>query len=340
MFLSSTYIGSTILLLSRPTLTLHLPPVPAFVASMPLPVLLPTNKTSPVPASPVPDFSALPLNSSLDVGYPHPICDGNLLGFDMNRYSCLQAWSSIPTAGRMLAFGDRLSGTFNVQLPRRFSGPDGTCVIDIFHKDGVVSDVASYYQLSHAAESLYGACVARGGQRTQGGWVRDLAAHHQEQDRIRSSLAKTAATKGTSKNLVVVLSLYEPAVACFGPQFAMRHVGQTLQNLLSVLPVSTAMQLFGPEGEPGVQVVVPATYHESSPDPSPGGRGFGVRLRVDVAHRNSVKARWFDVWAGAVAVAAMCSLRGYAGISGLPSGLGVTLEAVMGIGMGNETAGE
>ena len=127
MFLSSTYIGSTILLLSRPTLTLHLPPVPAFVASMPLPVLLPTNKTSPVPASPVPDFSALPLNSSLDVGYPHPICDGNLLGFDMNRYSCLQAWSSIPTAGRMLAFGDRLSGTFNVQLPRRFSGRE--CVI-------------------------------------------------------------------------------------------------------------------------------------------------------------------------------------------------------------------
>lgn len=122
MFLSSTNIGSTILLLGCSTLALHLPPVPIVVSSMPLPVLLPTNKTSPVPASSVPDFSALPSNSSLDVDHPVPVCDGNLLGFDMNRYSCLQAWNTIPTGGQLLTFGDRLDGTFNVQLPRRFSG--------------------------------------------------------------------------------------------------------------------------------------------------------------------------------------------------------------------------
>ena len=152
----------------------------------------------------------------------------------------------------------------------------------------------------------------------------------------------------------------------------MPNVGPILQNLLSILPASTEMQLFGPAGEPGVQVVVPTAYHEfpdpcmyvclyqklhfySSgarsihtletlfPDATPtarGRRGYGVRLGVDVAHRNRVSARWFDVWAGAVAVAAMCTLRGYAGISGLPSELSVTLEAVMGNGMGNGTAGE
>ena len=43
-----------------------------------------------------------------------------------------------------------------------------------------MSDRASYYQISHAAENLYGACVARGGQRTQGGWVRNLGKLHLE----------------------------------------------------------------------------------------------------------------------------------------------------------------
>ena len=51
---------------------------------------------------------------------------------------------------------------------------DGTCVFDVFHKDGVSSDTTSYDQISRAAEKLYGSCVARGDQRTQGGWIRDL----------------------------------------------------------------------------------------------------------------------------------------------------------------------
>lgn len=64
-----------------------------------------------------------------------------------------------------------------------------------------------------------------------------------------------------------------------------------------------------------------------------------LRLRVDVEHRTAVIGRWFDVWAGAVAVTAMCMVRGYAGISGLASGLGVTLQPVLGLGVGNLTAG-
>lgn len=132
MFLSSIYLCSIfLLLLICSTLALHLPPVPNVVSSMPLPILLPTNKTSPVPASPVPDFSIMPSNSSLDANHLAPVCDGNLLGFDMNRYSCLQAWNTIPTGGQLLSFGDRLNGTFNVQLPRRFSGRE--CVISCLY---------------------------------------------------------------------------------------------------------------------------------------------------------------------------------------------------------------
>ena len=55
-----------------------------------------------------------------------------------------------------------------------------------------------------------------------------------------------------------------------------------------------------------------------------------MRLTVNVDQRHSVTARWFDVWAGAVAVAALCATRGYAGISGLASGLEVSLDAIPG----------
>ena len=60
----------------------------------------------------------------------------------------------------------------------RYTKADGTCVIDIFHKDGVVVDTATYQMISRAAEKLYGTCVAIGDQRTQGGYIRDLGEHH------------------------------------------------------------------------------------------------------------------------------------------------------------------
>lgn len=51
---------------------------------------------------------------------------------------------------------------------------DATCVIDIFHKDGVVSDTTSYRQISQAADRLNSNCVNGAGQRTQGGYISDL----------------------------------------------------------------------------------------------------------------------------------------------------------------------
>ena len=58
-----------------------------------------------------------------------------------------------------------------------------------------------------------------------------------------------------------------------------------------------------------------------------------MRLTVDVEHRHAVHEGWFDVWAGAVAVGAICVARGYAGVSGLRGGLSVTLEIVGGEGL-------
>ena len=51
---------------------------------------------------------------------------------------------------------------------------DGTCVVDIFPRAGVVSDTTSFLQISRAAEKVYGNCIAVGGRRTQGGWINNL----------------------------------------------------------------------------------------------------------------------------------------------------------------------
>ena len=49
-------------------------------------------------------------------------------------------------------------------------------------------------------------------------------------------------------------------------------------------------------------------------------------MTVDVENRNRVIARWLDVWAAAVAVTTLCTAKGYAGTSGVPSGLSVTVD--------------
>lgn len=64
---------------------------------------------------------------------------------------------------------------------------------------------------------------------------------------------------GLNKNLIVVVSLYKPAVACLGSvrQTREHSVGQ---ELLDMLPVGLDNLVFGPSGMPGVQQVVPDVF--------------------------------------------------------------------------------
>ena len=86
----------------------------------------PRNGTIPGPALLALDVPAS-VEGSLPLGpeLPNPTCNGDLLGFDMNSYSCLQAWNSIPPGSRDTTFGG--GGDFDVRLPRRFSGRE--CVV-------------------------------------------------------------------------------------------------------------------------------------------------------------------------------------------------------------------
>ena len=88
----------------------------------------------------------------------------------------------------------------------------------------------------------------------------------------------------------MVLSLYEPAVACFDQHFALREPEQLLQKLLSMIPVGTERQMFGPEGEPGVQVVLPIIY-SVPPTPCESNfplTSFAVSLPLQLVHVTDV----------------------------------------------------
>lgn len=69
------------------------------------------------------------------------------------------------------------------------------------------------------------------------------------------------------------------------------------------------MQIFGPTGKPGVEVGLPQAWLiESSSTMGPCAVVVNTRGPLDAAS-------WFEMWAGAVAVVAMCVRGGLAGIS-------------------------
>ena len=82
----------------------------------------PTNKTLPGPASLSLDVPAVEGKYPLGPDLADPTCKGSLFGFDLNRYSCLQAWSTIPLLEDDVRFGERFGDDLNVKLPRRFAG--------------------------------------------------------------------------------------------------------------------------------------------------------------------------------------------------------------------------
>lgn len=119
MLLSRLHICLICLLRVPPSLALTLQPN-ADVPSL-TPSAAQTNKTFSGPASLILDIPAVARRYPLGPGLPDPTCNGNLLGFDMNRYSCLQAWNIIPVSGHEVTFGERFSDDSEVELPRRYS---------------------------------------------------------------------------------------------------------------------------------------------------------------------------------------------------------------------------
>ena len=118
--LSLSYVGYIALCPVSFALALTLPPIQGISSFTQL--ASPTNKTVPGPASLALDLPDGAPNSLIGSDLADPVCNGGLLGFDLNRYSCLEAWNTIPLDRVPVTFGERMHGIFDVGLPRRFSG--------------------------------------------------------------------------------------------------------------------------------------------------------------------------------------------------------------------------
>lgn len=119
MLLSRLHICLICLLRAPPSLALSLQPI-ADISSL-TPSAARINKTFSGPASLLLDVPGVAGRYPLGPGLPDLTCNGNLLGFDMNRYSCLQAWNTIPLSRHEVTFGERFSDDSEVKLPRRYS---------------------------------------------------------------------------------------------------------------------------------------------------------------------------------------------------------------------------
>ena len=109
------------------SLALTLQPIPD-VSSLTLSASR-TNKTSAGPASLSLDVPALAGKYPIGPRLQDPTCNGSLLGFNLDRQSCLEAWSTIPLTKYDVTFGQKYSDEAEVKLPRRYSGRKCSCLL-------------------------------------------------------------------------------------------------------------------------------------------------------------------------------------------------------------------
>lgn len=120
--------------------------------------------------------------SPLVLGSIDPLinCDGAKYRTCLSTRSCQDAVDQIPRDARSLRFALRRTGNHDVVLPFRFIScecwerwtlvtwcafddhfiVDGLCIVDIVLKDGVSMAMASYQELSRAANGLVERCVS------------------------------------------------------------------------------------------------------------------------------------------------------------------------------------
>lgn len=113
------------------------------------------------------------------------------------------------------------------------------------------------------------------------------------------------------------MSLYQPAVTCFGSVGKVKTAGQ---KLIDAIPTTWNYQTFGPAGVPGVQIVLPRKYEGGSFD-------FYAEYSTTKLSR-AITSRWFDLWTATIAINAICVGLGKAGKALVDGGLVVKVDRV------------
>ena len=103
----------TLIALLSPTLALGLPSTPTHV-----PLFALNNRSASFASS----VSGILSNSSEDLAdsLPLAVCNGSLLGTNLNRGSCFKALQTIGSTKGRQVFGDRAFGNYDIPLPRRY----------------------------------------------------------------------------------------------------------------------------------------------------------------------------------------------------------------------------
>ncbi|CAF9917148.1 MAG: hypothetical protein ALECFALPRED_011061 [Alectoria fallacina] len=233
-------------------------------------------------------------------------CDASEYGHGLNYDSCHDAYDQIPHFVSEMTWGPRTQGRWTVNLPwRAYSSnlasiasiaqvgaeaqghtADGLCAINVSSRSGVaVSDKASWYRIAQAAFEVLEQCVR---PETWGGSLKNL---------------------GQKSNLIVSVLSYTPHVHCSAPRAAPPTI-KACAELQNRMFASADALVFGPMEEPGVEAGLPQSWLLPTSAADLGSCAMVVNTRGPLD-----TASWFDVWAGAGAVAAMCVRRGLVGIS-------------------------
>ncbi|KAL6715208.1 hypothetical protein ACLMJK_007472 [Lecanora helva] len=102
---------------------------------------------------------------------------------------------------------------------------------------------------------------------------------------------------GQKGNLAITIRTYKPDVACQSSAAKYPNI-RDCQTLLSVMPTSTDEQIFGDEGEPGVEVPLPFDLV----DPQTAS----TCAFYFTSHGGIQRRSWRELWEAASAVWSMC----------------------------------
>ncbi|CAD6590909.1 MAG: hypothetical protein ASARMPRED_005103 [Alectoria sarmentosa] len=273
-----------------------------------------------------------PLASSSILSHLIIECDANLYGQGLNYDSCHDAYDQIPHFVSEMTWGPRTQGRWSVNLPwRAYSSTssaeaqghpaDGSCAINVSSRSGVaVSDKESWYRIAQAAFEVLEQCVR---PETWGGSLKNLGTktlcakslaskpNRQLTDRGPSSANRA----GQKSNLIVSVLSYTPHVHCSAPRAAAPPpTTKACAELQNRMFASADALVFGPIEAPGVEVGLPQSWLLPTSAADLGSCAMVVNTRGPLD-----RASWFEVWAGAGAVAAMCQSVSlyYEGLDGI-----------------------
>ena len=112
---------------------------------------------------------------------------------------------------------------------------------------------------------------------------------------------------GAKSNLILSVISYTPSVHCSSPSTPSPDEAYCA-IITNEMYATTDTQVFGPIGQPGVDALLPKTFSL----PFTRGRSCAVVIN---SRGPLDTANWFEMWAGARAIAGICLRKGVGGIS-------------------------